>query len=224
MIILFTSIFSVYMSHSQLKEGVSSRDYEALAASCREVVSAQHGLSLSVVCLLETRSVPKTTSGKIARAWCRRGFLEGSLRIKYRLDSRDVPPETLGNEEGGEEQAGEAGSIRTAGGAASSGKGGYQRVQAEDGSSLAPAAAGNAEAAAVSATLKHQTEHEVRALSKEELVRQLESILMQVMYSRCSFPILLITALLVPFYQRILMNFRIVRELRNRWPHKAQLL
>lgn len=30
---------------------------------------------------LQTRSVPKTTSGKIARSWCRRALLDGTLEI-----------------------------------------------------------------------------------------------------------------------------------------------
>ena len=56
---------------------------EELIESIRSQVMADHGLALRYVVLLEPRTVPKTTSGKIARAWCKRRFLgtEGSLEI-----------------------------------------------------------------------------------------------------------------------------------------------
>eukprot|EP00596_Hydrurales_sp_CCMP1899_P000880 CAMPEP_0119049522 /NCGR_PEP_ID=MMETSP1177-20130426/65205_1 /TAXON_ID=2985 /ORGANISM="Ochromonas sp, Strain CCMP1899" /LENGTH=305 /DNA_ID=CAMNT_0007026897 /DNA_START=996 /DNA_END=1910 /DNA_ORIENTATION=+ len=57
-----------------------------LVASVRQAVSSEHGLTLSAVLLLKTRSVPKTTSGKIARTWCRRGFIEGTLSVVHRWD------------------------------------------------------------------------------------------------------------------------------------------
>ena len=42
----------------------------------RKIVAADHGVAFSNVCLLRQKSVPKTTSGKIARSWCRKAFLE----------------------------------------------------------------------------------------------------------------------------------------------------
>ncbi|KAJ1442945.1 hypothetical protein B484DRAFT_389772, partial [Ochromonadaceae sp. CCMP2298] len=69
---------------AELKDSVKTADYPSITASIRDAISSGHGLGLSVVCLLKTRSVPKTTSGKIARAWCRRGFTEGSLQVLYR--------------------------------------------------------------------------------------------------------------------------------------------
>jgi acyl carrier protein len=53
---------------------------------CRAAVSAEHGLTLSSVVLLRTRTVPKTTSGKIARAWCRKAFVDGTLSALTRWD------------------------------------------------------------------------------------------------------------------------------------------
>ncbi|GMH92707.1 hypothetical protein TrVE_jg10892 [Triparma verrucosa] len=40
-----------------------------------------HGLKLSAVCLLEPRTIPKTSSGKIARAWCKKKYKSGELKI-----------------------------------------------------------------------------------------------------------------------------------------------
>jgi len=78
---------------------VSASKFVEIAQSIRDVVSAHHGLALSVVCLLKTRSIPKTTSGKIARAWCRRGLQEDSLDVLYRRDGEssdaDLEEESL---------------------------------------------------------------------------------------------------------------------------------
>ena len=38
---------------------------------------------------MKTKTVPKTTSGKIARAWCRKGFLGGTLQVVYRKSFKD---------------------------------------------------------------------------------------------------------------------------------------
>jgi len=54
---------------------------EGLVEEIRERVMQEHGLGLRWVCLLEPKTVPKTTSGKIARAWCKRRFLAGELKI-----------------------------------------------------------------------------------------------------------------------------------------------
>lgn len=70
-----------------MKEGVHPSQYDSIIHRIRTTIAAEHGVSLSSVCLLETRSVPKTTSGKIARSWCRKAFLEGSLKVLVRFDS-----------------------------------------------------------------------------------------------------------------------------------------
>lgn len=67
---------------------MSSSQHAAIIEKCRAVISAEHGVGLSSVCLLEPRTVEKTTSGKIARAWCRRGFVNGTLKIVSRWDGR----------------------------------------------------------------------------------------------------------------------------------------
>ena len=58
--------------------------------TCRAVVAAEHGLMLSSVVLLRTRTVPKTTSGKIARAWCRKAYVDGSLSALTRWDGGEA--------------------------------------------------------------------------------------------------------------------------------------
>ena len=42
------------------------------------------------ICLLAPRSISKTTSGKIARAWCRKAFIAGSLQLLHRSDNTVV--------------------------------------------------------------------------------------------------------------------------------------
>ncbi|CAM9681411.1 unnamed protein product, partial [Hapterophycus canaliculatus] len=54
-------------------------DGESLAAEIRKAVSIEHGASLAVVRLLRPRTIPKTTSGKIARALCKKAHASGAL-------------------------------------------------------------------------------------------------------------------------------------------------
>eukprot|EP01038_Epipyxis_sp_PR26KG_P004483 gene4483-6337_t len=72
---------------AELKEGIPSNKFESIVHSIKEVIAKEHGLSLQSICLLKTKSVPKTTSGKIARSWCKRGFVEGSLEVLYQWNN-----------------------------------------------------------------------------------------------------------------------------------------
>jgi hypothetical protein len=65
----------------------SPKILDDIARNCRRCVAAEHGVMLSCVILLKTRTIPKTTSGKIARSWCRRGYLDGSLSVLSRWDA-----------------------------------------------------------------------------------------------------------------------------------------
>lgn len=58
-------------------------DYAASIASLRATVSSSTGAALDGVFLLAPRTVPKTTSGKIARQWCKRGLKDGTLEVIY---------------------------------------------------------------------------------------------------------------------------------------------
>jgi hypothetical protein len=134
------------------------------------VVSSHHGLALSTVCLLKTRSVPKTTSGKIARSWCRRGFLEKTLQVLYRLDGTeaDLSAATAAVGDGAVEIA--AGDVRGSG--ASGGKDGYAKVRTEGDVA--------ADVPPVHVTGPAHTAEEVRQLPLAEVTAQLESLLLQV--------------------------------------------
>ena len=71
---------------AEVKEDVSSKQLSSIIESCKLAITSAHGVSVTSICLLKTRSIPKTTSGKIARSWCRRAFLDGSLQIVARWD------------------------------------------------------------------------------------------------------------------------------------------
>lgn len=75
---------------AELKETVHRSEYESITQMCQHVASKEHGISFQTVCLLKSRSIPKTTSGKIARAWCRKGYLDGSLSIIYHQKNESV--------------------------------------------------------------------------------------------------------------------------------------
>lgn len=57
---------------------------EPLADQIKAAVNQEHSLGISYIAFLRTRTIPKTSSGKIARAWCRKGFLAGTLQEIYR--------------------------------------------------------------------------------------------------------------------------------------------
>lgn len=57
---------------------------DPLADKIKSAINQEHSLGLSQIIFLKTKTVPKTSSGKIARAWCRKGFSAGTLQIVYR--------------------------------------------------------------------------------------------------------------------------------------------
>lgn len=65
-----------------------------LADSIRSAVNQEHSLGLSHIVLLRPRTVPKTSSGKIARAWCRKAFLGQTLQVVYRKSFKSAATST----------------------------------------------------------------------------------------------------------------------------------
>ncbi|MGH9349473.1 MAG: AMP-binding protein [Vicinamibacterales bacterium] len=69
-----------------------------VAAAVRREVMKREGVHVGTVALLNPRSVPKTTSGKVRRGTCRARWLEGRLKTRFRDDGppahepRDVGP------------------------------------------------------------------------------------------------------------------------------------
>jgi acyl-CoA synthetase (AMP-forming)/AMP-acid ligase II len=66
-----------------------------LANQIRSSVNVEHSIGLSVIWFLKPRTVPKTSSGKIARAWCRKGFLTDSLQTVYKKSFRSIPMSSI---------------------------------------------------------------------------------------------------------------------------------
>lgn len=58
--------------------------WDELATRIRGSVQQDHAVGLAVISFLQTRTVPKTSSGKIARAKCKEGFLHESLQEVFR--------------------------------------------------------------------------------------------------------------------------------------------
>jgi len=74
----------------ELKEvPASQKDIEnvcvPLAKEIRSAINQEHSLGISSVAFLKTRTVPKTSSGKIARAWCRKGYVAKTLQVVYEM-------------------------------------------------------------------------------------------------------------------------------------------
>ncbi len=71
---------------AEVREDVASAShagYPALAQRLFQTLSREDGVLLSHLLLCKPRTVPKTTSGKIARRWCQKAFVEGSFQTVY---------------------------------------------------------------------------------------------------------------------------------------------
>ncbi|GKY98864.1 hypothetical protein MPSEU_000842400 [Mayamaea pseudoterrestris] len=70
----------------ELKDAKSGNDetWRKLATDIRAAVNQEHSLGLAEIVFLQPRTIPKTSSGKIARAWCRKAFLGNTLKVVYR--------------------------------------------------------------------------------------------------------------------------------------------
>lgn len=65
---------------------------EPIIDAIRGAVNQEHSLGITQIVLLKPKSIPKTTSGKIARAWCRKAFLDNTLDVVYRKSFKDDVP------------------------------------------------------------------------------------------------------------------------------------
>ena len=57
-------------------------DYEAIIEAIRKKVALDHELAVAGIVLIKTRSIPKTSSGKIQRHACCDGYLAGTLAVR----------------------------------------------------------------------------------------------------------------------------------------------
>ncbi|NDJ18418.1 beta-ketoacyl synthase N-terminal-like domain-containing protein [Myxacorys almedinensis] len=67
------------IAHELERSYLRNADLDAVISTIRQAVAEQHDLTVEVVLLLKTGSIPKTSSGKIQRHACRKEFLAGSL-------------------------------------------------------------------------------------------------------------------------------------------------
>uniref|UniRef100_A0A7R9U2M5 AMP-dependent synthetase/ligase domain-containing protein n=1 Tax=Pinguiococcus pyrenoidosus TaxID=172671 RepID=A0A7R9U2M5_9STRA len=78
---------------AEVREVGSSESLEQLAKGIQQHVASDQGVSLSALVLLKPRTVPKTSSGKIARRWCKRGFEAKTLEAVYEFTEGVVATE-----------------------------------------------------------------------------------------------------------------------------------
>ena len=66
-----------------------------IANEIRAAINQEHSLGVAHIVLLRPRTIPKTTSGKIARSWCRKAYVGGTLDAVYkksfRLEANGTP-------------------------------------------------------------------------------------------------------------------------------------
>ena len=84
-----------------VQETVRQRDidFEAILEAIRKKVALDHELAVAGVVLIKTRSIPKTSSGKIQRHACRDGYLAGTLAVRASWTAETGKVEIINNEE-----------------------------------------------------------------------------------------------------------------------------
>ena len=89
-------------------------DYDQIKQEVFSEVSKVHGCMPNVVILLEPRTIPKTTSGKIARQWTKKAYIQGTLQILSITSNLDdfgtIPGKNKGKSGGGSNPGSLAGS------------------------------------------------------------------------------------------------------------------
>ncbi len=60
--------------------GTHKLDYQPIADDIRAAIAVGHGVTVRDVLLVQSGSIPRTSSGKIGRRACRAAYLDGSLR------------------------------------------------------------------------------------------------------------------------------------------------
>lgn len=74
--------------------GAGKADPQPIADAVRAAVSQRHGVTVRDVLLVPAGSIPRTSSGKIARRACKAAYLEGTLRGGYTQQAfPDAPDE-----------------------------------------------------------------------------------------------------------------------------------
>ncbi|MEU4600902.1 long-chain-fatty-acid--AMP ligase FadD32 [Nocardia sp. NPDC023988] len=72
--------------------GAAKLDPQPIIETVRAAISRRHGVTVRDVLLVPAGSIPRTSSGKIARRACRAAYLDGTLRGGYRQqDYPDAP-------------------------------------------------------------------------------------------------------------------------------------
>mmetsp|Transcript_25766 Transcript_25766/g.52385 ORF Transcript_25766/g.52385 Transcript_25766/m.52385 type:complete len:793 (+) Transcript_25766:135-2513(+) len=74
---------------------------EPIADQIKAAVNQEHSLGIATIVLVRPRTIPKTTSGKIARSWCRKAYIGATLDVVYSKSFRVNASESNGRESQG---------------------------------------------------------------------------------------------------------------------------
>jgi acyl carrier protein len=91
----------------EVAKSFSEHTGNSIIDAVKSEVSTLHGVAPNVVILLEPKSIPKTTSGKIARQWVKNAYLKDTLSVLQQssnlsLLSEDSSSSSRSNKAGGE--------------------------------------------------------------------------------------------------------------------------
>ncbi|KAH9256447.1 hypothetical protein BASA81_005361 [Batrachochytrium salamandrivorans] len=81
---------------AEMRPGVSN--WEASCDAIRVAIGSEHGVSVSAICLIKDRTIPKTTSGKLSRHRIRNAYAGNTLQVVHEWKS-SAPTNGVGEEE-----------------------------------------------------------------------------------------------------------------------------
>jgi len=64
-------------------------ELKSLISDIKQLIIQEYGLSLEIIILVKSKTIPKTTSGKIARKWCYRAYHDKTFQILMDWNARE---------------------------------------------------------------------------------------------------------------------------------------
>ena len=78
---------------AELREHESKAECARIVEGMKAACAKEQGVQVGIIYLIKDRTIPITTSGKIARRWCKRSYDEGKFNTIYKWKEQDLQVE-----------------------------------------------------------------------------------------------------------------------------------
>lgn len=141
-------------------------DTGAMIQAIRANIASEHELVCSAIVLIRTRSIPKTSSGKIQRHACRQKYLDGELRVLAQWNVGEPLPESREEVKVATKSKGTAAPLGSSNGEPAESS---KPAASVAGLAADPAAASSPDAEAIAGTTREVVERAVREVGKDRV-------------------------------------------------------